>query len=105
MNELSFPSLEVVGYSTTTLAEAIRNALLLIDPSLPPPLWVEKVATQAVMAKGRVVGWHVVLKVGLAEETADEGQKEPHAPTIKTDRTILGKRPAPSSRNHLPHPR
>jgi flavin-binding protein dodecin len=68
MNELLFPFLEVVGYSTTTLAEAISNALMLIDRSLHQPLWVEKVATKAVMDKDQLAGWQVVPRIGFAGE-------------------------------------
>lgn len=91
MNELGFSFFEVVGYSTTTLAEAIHNALLVIEQSLYPPLWVEKVVTQAVMDKDQLAGWHVMLRIGFAEEPAGLVDVDPRVTAEEpTGALILG---------------
>ena len=72
MNELIFPFIEVSGSSTTTLAEAIHDALTQMAQSIHQVLWIEKMETHAVMNEGQVVGWQVVLRVGFAEEPASQ---------------------------------
>ena len=72
MNELSFSFIEVSGSSSTTLAEAMRNALVPMIQSIHQVLWVEKIETHAVMDSGQIIGWQVLIRIGFAEEPASQ---------------------------------
>jgi flavin-binding protein dodecin len=72
MDEHSVHLLEVSGFSTTTLADAVRNALMRAAQNLSPleVQWVEKGETREIIDQGRVVGWQVTLKIGWSRSWA-----------------------------------
>jgi flavin-binding protein dodecin len=73
MDEHGVQLLEVTGFSRTTLADAVRNALMRAAQTLPPGQiqWVEKGETREIVDQGRVVGWQVIIRIGLSRSWAE----------------------------------
>lgn len=61
---------EITGFSTLTLADAIRNALVRAAQTVPPTQvqWVEKGETREMVDESGVVGWQVTLLIGVMVE-------------------------------------
>jgi flavin-binding protein dodecin len=72
MDEYRLQLQEVTGFSTITLADAIRNALVRVAQTLPPiqVQWVQIGETREISDHGQVVGWHVTLLLGVRVENA-----------------------------------
>ena len=60
-----YKKLEIVGSSTSTIEEAIRNALKRASESVHHLRWFEVVETRGDIKDGDVSHWQVTLKVGF----------------------------------------
>ena len=70
MSEHVYKTVELVGSSTSSVEDAIRNAIARAGRTLRNLRWFEVVETRGEIADGRVAHWQVTLKVGF---TLDEG--------------------------------
>jgi flavin-binding protein dodecin len=64
MDEHGLQLLEVTSFSTT-VADAVHNALVSAAPLLPHIQWVEKGDIHEIFDQGQQVGWQVTLRIGL----------------------------------------
>jgi flavin-binding protein dodecin len=60
--------MELTGTSTTSLEEAIENAIARAAKTVRKMRWFEVVETRGRVDDGKVAEWQVTLKVGFALE-------------------------------------
>lgn len=65
MTEHVYKKIELVGSSTTSSDDAVRNALARASSTLYNLDWFEIVETRGHIQNGEIVHWQVVLKVGM----------------------------------------
>jgi dodecin len=70
MSEHVYKTVELVGSSTSSMEDAIRNAITRASRTLRNLRWFQVTETRGEIADGRVAHWQVTLKVGF---TLDEG--------------------------------
>lgn len=63
-----YKKVEVVGSSTTTIEDAIRNALKKAGESLRHMRWFEVVETRGDIRDNDIDHWQVTLNIGLTLE-------------------------------------
>ena len=68
MSDHVYKMLELVGSSTTSSDDAIRNAIATAAKTLRHIDWFETVQTRGHVADGKVVHYQVTLKVGFRLE-------------------------------------
>ncbi len=59
---------ELVGSSTTTIEDAVQNALTRAGQSLRNTRWFEVVETRGYVEDARVAYWQVTIKLGFTIE-------------------------------------
>lgn len=65
MSDHVYKKVELVGSSTTSIEEAIENAIATADKSLTYLDWFEVVGTRGHIENGKVAHYQVELKVGF----------------------------------------
>ncbi|UCC64065.1 MAG: dodecin domain-containing protein [Anaerolineae bacterium] len=68
MNDRVYKLIEVTGTSTTTLEDAIQNAVARAAETVRNLRWFEVVETRGAIQDGQVAQWQVTLKIGFALE-------------------------------------
>lgn len=68
MRDHIYKKLELVGTSTTTVEDAVNNALTKANESVKQMRWFEVVETRGDIQDGRVAHWQVTVKVGFTIE-------------------------------------
>lgn len=68
MAEHVYKTVELVGSSTTSVEDAIRNAIARAGRTLRNLRWFEVVETRGHIEGGRVAHWQVTLKIGFTLE-------------------------------------
>jgi dodecin len=63
-----YKTIELVGSSTTSAEDAIRNAVTKAAQSLRNLRWFEVLETRGHIEEGRVAHWQVTLKLGFTLE-------------------------------------
>ena len=64
---------EFTGLSTTSIEDAVSDALAKATRLVPNLHWFEVVHTAGHVQEGGVQGWHVVVRAGLSEEDLTAG--------------------------------
>lgn len=60
-----YKKVEIVGTSTTTIEDAVENALTRASKSLHNLRWFEVTETRGDVENGKVAHWQVTLKIGF----------------------------------------
>ena len=68
MSDHVYKKVELVGSSTTSIEDAIKNAIATASKSLKLLEWFEVAETRGHIADGKVAHYQVVLKVGFRLE-------------------------------------
>jgi flavin-binding protein dodecin len=68
MSDHTYKVVELVGSSTTSIEDAIQNAVRRADQTLRSLRWFEVVQTRGHVENGQVHHYQVVLKVGFTLE-------------------------------------
>lgn len=68
MNDRVYKKVEVVGTSSTSLEEAIRNAVKKSSETIRNMGWFEVVETRGRIEGGDVSQWQVGVRIGFAVE-------------------------------------
>lgn len=68
MSDRVYKLIEVTGTSTTTLEDAIQNAISRSAKTVRQMRWFEVVETRGAIQDGQVAQWQVTLKIGFALE-------------------------------------
>ncbi len=63
-----FKLIELTGTSTTSIEEAVQNAITLAGESVRQMRWFEVVETRGTIDGGKVGEWQVTIKVGFKIE-------------------------------------
>jgi flavin-binding protein dodecin len=66
MSDRVYKKIELTGTSTTSLEEAIENAIARAAKSVRKMRWFEVVETRGRVDDGKVAEWQVTLKLGFA---------------------------------------
>lgn len=69
MNDHIYKKLELVGTSTTSIEEAVQNAIARASKTLRNLRWFEVVETRGQIENGKVDYWQVTVKVGFTLDT------------------------------------
>ncbi len=69
MSDHIYKKIELVGSSTTSIEDAVQNALNRAAKTIRHMRWFEVVETRGQIADGAVAHWQVTLKIGF---TLDE---------------------------------
>ena len=81
MNDKVYKLIEVTGTSTTTLEDAIQNAVARSAETVRNLRWFEVVETRGAIQDGQVAQWQVTLKIGFALEDWFPSGSEQSRPT------------------------
>ena len=65
MNDHIYKKIELVGTSTTTIEDAINNALARASKTIRNMRWLEVVETRGHIAEGKIDHWQVTVKIGF----------------------------------------
>ena len=65
MSDHIYKKIELVGASTTSIEDAVVNALARAQKTIRNMRWFEVVETRGQIADGKVNEWQVTLKVGF----------------------------------------
>jgi flavin-binding protein dodecin len=68
MDEHIYKKVELTGSSTTSIEEAIQNAITKATKTLRNVHWFEVVETRGYIENGKVSYWQVTVKVGFRLE-------------------------------------
>lgn len=60
--------IELAGTSTTTMEDAIQNAIARASNTIRNMRWFQVVETRGRLENGKIVRWEVILKLGFALE-------------------------------------
>lgn len=63
-----YKKVELVGSSTTSIEEAVQNALTKASGSIRNMRWCEVMETRGHIEEGKVAHWQVTVKVGFTVE-------------------------------------
>ena len=63
-----YKTMELVGSSTSSAEDAVRNAIAKASSTVRNLRWFEVTETRGDIADGRVAHWQVTLKVGFTLE-------------------------------------
>lgn len=69
MSEHVYKKLEIVGSSSTSIEDAVANALAQAERSIRDMRWFEVTETRGEIADGKVAHWQVTLKIGFKLES------------------------------------
>jgi len=65
MTDHVYKSIELTGSSTTTVEDAVQNAIAKAAKTMHNLHWFEVLETRGHIAEGKVAHWQVTLKVGF----------------------------------------
>jgi len=68
MSEHVYKKLELVGSSTTTIEDAVQNALSLAAKTIRNMRWFEVIETRGHIEENKINHWQVTVKVGFTLE-------------------------------------
>jgi flavin-binding protein dodecin len=66
MKDQVYKLIELTGTSTTSIEDAVTNAVKRADKTLKNLCWFQVVDTRGDIDKGKVHHWQVTIKVGFA---------------------------------------
>lgn len=69
MSEHVYKKLEIVGTSSTSIEDAVANALAQAARSIRDMRWFEVTETRGDIADGKVSHWQVTVKIGFKLES------------------------------------
>ena len=65
MSEHVYKKIEITGTSTTTVEDAIQNAIVRSAKTVQNMRWFEVVETRGTIEDGQVSQWQVTIKIGF----------------------------------------
>lgn len=65
MSDNVYKSVELTGSSTTTIEDAVNNALAKASETIHDMQWFDVTSTRGHIEDGKVAHWQVSLKVGF----------------------------------------
>ena len=68
MSEHVYKLTELVGSSTTTVEDAVQNAITKASKSIRNMRWFQVVETRGTIENNKVEHWQVTLKIGFTVE-------------------------------------
>lgn len=68
MDDHIYKVIELTGTSTTTMEDAIQNAISRASKTLRNMRWFQVIETRGCIEKEKIARWEVVLKIGFALE-------------------------------------
>jgi flavin-binding protein dodecin len=68
MNNHIYKHIELTGTSSTTMEDAIQNAITRASKTVRNMRWVEVLETRGHIEGGRVSQWQVTIKIGFTLE-------------------------------------
>ena len=68
MSDKVYKLIEVTGTSTTTLEDAIQNAIARSSKTVRNLRWFQVIETRGAIQDGKAAQWQVTLKIGFALE-------------------------------------
>jgi flavin-binding protein dodecin len=68
MSDPIYKKIEVIGTSTSSMEEAVQNALARASKTVRNMRWFEVVETRGAIKDGQVDRWQVTVKVGFTLE-------------------------------------
>jgi flavin-binding protein dodecin len=68
MSDHVYKKLELVGSSTTTIEDAVQNALSLAAKTIRNMRWFEVIETRGYIEENKINHWQVTVKVGFTLE-------------------------------------
>lgn len=71
MTDHIYKRIEIIGSSTTSIEDAVHNALARAAKTIRHMRWFEVAETRGTIENGQVAHWQVTLKIGFTLE--DEG--------------------------------
>ncbi len=66
MTEHVYKKIELTGSSTTSIQEAIENAVSKAAETIKNMRWFEVIETRGHIENGKIAHWQVTIKVGFA---------------------------------------
>ena len=60
-----YKKIEVTGTSTTSIEEAIQNAIIKAAETIRHMRWFEVIETRGNIQDGQVIHWQVTIKIGF----------------------------------------
>lgn len=68
MSDHIYKLTELAGSSTTTIEDAIQNAITRASKTIRNMRWFQVVETRGNIENGRVAHWQVIIKIGFTLE-------------------------------------
>lgn len=68
MSEHIYKLLELTGSSTTSIEDAVSNAIAKANESVRNIQWFEVIETRGHVAEGKIAHWQVTIKLGFTLE-------------------------------------
>lgn len=68
MSDHVYKSIELTGSSSTTVEDAVQNAIAKAAKSMRNMQWFQVMETRGHIADGKVAYWQVTLKIGFTLE-------------------------------------
>ncbi len=68
MGDNIYKLIELTGTSSTSLEDAIQNAVTRASKTIRQMRWFEVIETRGTIQDGQVTQWQVILKIGFALE-------------------------------------
>ena len=65
MSEHVYKKIELVGSSTTSIEDAVQNAISLAEKTIRNMRWFEVVETRGHIEENKINHWQVTVKVGF----------------------------------------
>ena len=66
MSDRVYKKIEITGTSSTSIEEAVQNAITRVEKTVRGLRWFEIIDTRGDIADGKVQHWQVTLKIGFA---------------------------------------
>ena len=66
MSDRVYKKIEITGTSSTSIEEAVQNAIARVEKTVRGLRWFEIIDTRGDIADGKVQHWQVTLKIGFA---------------------------------------
>jgi flavin-binding protein dodecin len=76
MSDRVYKLIEVTGTSTTTMEEAVQNAVARASQTIRNMRWFEVIETRGAIADDQVSQWQVTVKIGFALEEDEQSLSE-----------------------------
>jgi flavin-binding protein dodecin len=73
MDEHIYKIIQLTGSSTTSMEDAVKNAVERASKTLRHLRWFEVVETRGYIEEGTVAYWQVTVKIGFRMEDEDAG--------------------------------